>query len=170
MTARHNYSRTALVGLVFATAALAADPFVGVWKINTERSSNTNPSADRAQANGMKLVNEAVSPNSYRITWQRPDRATKMLARLDGKDYSNDSDGRDYEKDSMLPAGTGIFTIAWQRIDERHLLLIFKKSGQEYSRRETSVSLDGKVLTFRQWGLGRTDGKPFDFTLVFDKE
>lgn len=70
----------------------------------------------------------------------------------------------------MLPAGTGIFTIAWQRIDERHLLLIFKKSGQEYSRRETSVSLDGKVLTFRQRGLGRTDGKPFDFTLVFDKE
>jgi hypothetical protein len=89
---------------------------------------------------------------------------------LDGKDYSNDSDGRDYEKDSTLPAGTGKFTIAWQRIDERHLLLIFKKSGQEYSRWATSVSLDGKVLTFRQWGFGRTAGKPFDFTLVVDKE
>jgi len=88
---------------------------------------------------------------------------------MDGKDYSNDSDGRDYEKDSRLPAGTGTYTITWQRISERHHLLIFKKDGKEYSRRDVSISEEGKVLRFRQWGLGRTDGKPFDFTLIFNK-
>ena len=156
--------------LAVPLSVFGADPFVGTWKINAERSSNTAPSADRAQINGMKLIYDSAGPDSYRITWQRPTRTTKMLARLDSKDYSNDSDGRDYEKDSTLPVGTGTFTIAWQRIDERHLLLIFKKSGKEYSRRDTSISSDGKVLTFRQWGLGRSDGKPFDYTLVFDKE
>jgi len=110
-----------------------------------------------------------LDQNLYRITWQRPDVTTKALARMDGKDYSNDSDGRDYEKDSRLPAGTGTYTITWQRISERHHLLIFKKDGKEYSRRDVSISEEGKVLRFRQWGLGRTDGKPFDFTLIFNK-
>jgi hypothetical protein len=146
--------KTVLVGLAFAAAVLAADPFVGTWKINVEKSSSTDPAADRGHAVGMKLLYEPVTPDSYRITWQRPERTA----------------GRDYEKDSTVPAGTGTFTITWQRIDERHHLLVFKKSGKEYSRRDTSVSPDGTVLTFRQWGLGRSDGKPFDYTLVFDKE
>ena len=118
-----------------------------------------------------KIVYEAVSPDSYRITIRRQDsERLTMLARLDGKNYSNDSDGRDFEKDSKLPAGSGTFTIQWQRIDEHHQLLVFKKNGQEYSRRDTSVSPDGKLLTLRQWGLGRSDGKPFDFTVVFEKQ
>lgn len=158
------------IGFLFAAALFAADPFVGTWNVNAQKSSNTDPSADWSQIKGMKLIYDAAAPNSYRITWQRPTGATKMLARLDGKDYSNDSDGRDYEKDSTLPSGSGTFTIAWQRIDDRHHLLVFKKEGKEYSRRDTSVSGDGKQLIFRQWGLGRRDGKPFDFTLVFDKE
>jgi len=159
-----------LCGVLSAMSVFAADPFVGTWKINVEKSSNTDPAADRAQISGRRLIYEAVSPNSYRITSQRPDRTAKMLARMDGKDYSNDSDGRDYEKDSTLPPGAGTFTIAWRRIDERHHLLIFKKSGKEYSRRDTSISPDGAVLSLRQWGLDRSSGKPFDYTLVFDKE
>ena len=36
--------------------------------------------------------------------------------------------------------GVGTFTIQWQRIDAKHQLLIFKKNGQEYARRDRSVS------------------------------
>ena len=164
--------RSIVVGLTFAGVMFAADPFVGIWNINAGKSTNTNPVADRSQILGRKLTYEAVSETSYRIIMLRPGQGEtrKMLARMDGKDYSNDSDGRDYEKDSILPSGTGTYTIAWQRIDKRHHLLIFKKEGKEYSRRDVSISRNGKVLTLRQWGLGRSDGKPFDYTLVFDKE
>jgi hypothetical protein len=161
-----------LVGFALAAVAFAADPFVGTWNVNPAKSSNTDPSADWSQIAGYKLIYETISPSSYKITNLRPaqhDNRT-MLARMDGKDYSNDSDGRDYEKDSTLPAGTGVYTIAWQRIDERHHLLIFRKDRKEYSRRDVSISADGKLLTMRQWGLGRRDGKPFDYTLAFDKE
>jgi hypothetical protein len=94
-------------------------------------------------AQWQKIVYEAAIRDSYRITivLQNNERRA-MLARLDGKDYSNDSDGKHFEKDSKLPAGVGTFTIQWQRIDEHHQLLIFKKNGQEYSRRDTSVSQD----------------------------
>jgi len=164
--------KSIVVGLAFAAAVFAADPFVSVWNINMGKSTNTDPAADFTQIQGWKLTYEAVSETSYRIIRLQPAQGDtrKMLARMDGKDYSNDSDGRDYEKDSTLPSGTGIYTIAWKRIDERHHLLIFKKEGKEYSRRDVSISGDGKVLTLRQWGLGRSDGKPFDYTMVFDKE
>jgi hypothetical protein len=144
-----------------SVSAFAADPFLGNWKV-TSRYVNSP---------WQEIVYEAVSPDSYRVTIRLQDSERRtMLARLDGKDYSNDSDGRDFEKDSKLPAGSGTFTIQWQRIDEHHQLLVFKKNGQEYSRRDTSVSPDGKLLTLRQWGLGRSDGKPFDFTVVFEKQ
>lgn len=147
--------------VLWSVSAFAADPFLGNWKVTSE---NVN-------AQWQKIVYDAASPDSYRITIRLQDNERRtMLARLDGKDYSNDSDGRDFEKDSKLPAGIGTFTIQWQRIDEHHHLLIFKKNGQEYSRRDTSVSQDGKLLTLRQWGFGRSDGKPFDFTVVFEKE
>lgn len=164
--------RSIVVGLTFAAAVFAADPFVGVWDINVGKSTNTDPAAAQTQIQGRKLIYEAVSQTSYRITALRPAQGDtrKMLARMDDKDYSNDSDGRDYEKDSTLPSGTGTYTITWQRIDERHHLLIFKKEGKEYSRRDVSISRNGKELTFRQRGLGRGDGKPFDYTLVFDKK
>lgn len=60
----------------------------------------------------MKFIYEAAGSHSYRISWLRLTGDTKMLARLDGKDYSNDGVGRDYEKDSTLPPGAGTFTIA----------------------------------------------------------
>ena len=161
--------RSVVVGFVFAAMAFAADPFVGVWNVNVDKSTNTDPAADLSQIPVTKLIYEAIGPNSYRIASQWRDGTRTMLARMDGKDYSNDSDGKDYEKDSALPAGNGTYTIAWQRVEERHHLLVFKKAGKEYARLDVAISPDGKVLTFRQRGLGRNSGKPFDFTLVFDK-
>lgn len=144
-----------------SVSAFAADPFLGNWKVTSQY----------VNAQWQRITYETDSLGSYRITIHRQDKERRtMLARLDGEDYSNDSDGRDFEKDSKLPAGVGTFTIQWRRFDEHHQLLIFKKNGQEYSRRDTSVSQDGKLLTLRQWGLGRSDDKPFDFTVVFEQE
>jgi hypothetical protein len=160
------FTKSATLGFFLATALFAADPFVGVWTLNPAQSKNAIPAANPQSG---KVIYEAAGPDSYRITREAPNGATKILAWMDGKDYSNDSDGKDFEKDSALPAGTGTFTIAWQRIDDLHQLQIFRKSGKEYSRRETSVSADGMVLTVHQWGLGRNNGQPFDNTRVYDK-
>jgi hypothetical protein len=84
----------------------------------------------------MPDVYEAASPDSYRITIRLQDNERlTMLARLDGKDYSNDSDGRDFEKDSKFPAGIGTFTIQWQRIDEHHQLLSSRKRPRIFQTR-----------------------------------
>jgi hypothetical protein len=101
--------RSLVVGLAFAAAVFAADPFVGVWNINLGNTTNTDPAADLSTIKGRKMIYQAASQNSYIITAPRPAQGEtrKMLARMDGKDYSNDSDGRDYEKDSALPSGAG---------------------------------------------------------------
>jgi hypothetical protein len=80
---------------------------------------------------------------------------------LDGKDYSNDSDGQDFAKDSTAPPGTGTHTMAWQRIDGHRILAIFKNGGKEYQRAERAISQDGTTLTVHQWGNDRITGHPF---------
>ncbi len=114
------------------------------------------------------MIVEAAGPNAYRWTWERRDGVRKILMRLDGKEYSNDSDGRDYEKDSALPSGAGTHTMASQRQDDRHLLTTFKAAGREEGR--TTLAVEGDRLTFHQWTSPGYSGKAADYTLVFERD
>lgn len=90
-----------------------------------------------------------------------------MLARLDVKNYSDDSDGQDFEKDSTLPTGVGTFTIQWQRIDGPPAPYLQEKRPRIFQTRHICFA-GWQTAGAATMGLGRTDGKPFDFSVVFE--
>jgi len=154
----------ALIGtLLFQAALMAADPLEGTWNLNVQKSKGMDQTTSDSRL-AMALKIESVGSNRYRqtIEWGNPTRhisETIETTNWDGKDYENDEGDK--------PDG---YTMSIQRIDNGHILAIFKKNGKEYSRSEMSVSPDGQVATMHQWGTGRRTAKPFDLVLVYEKQ
>jgi len=150
-------------GLVVAASGWAADPFVGNWKLNPDKSKGDEATLKGRIATIIRI--EPAGANSYRETaeWRNPDGKTEESIQTtgwDGKDHVNDRTGD----------APGTYTSSVQRIDNSHTLQIFKKNGKEYQRSETAISADGKLQTTHQWGTGRATGKPFDVILVYEEQ
>jgi len=146
-------SRFLFLGVLFAMPLLAADPFLGTWKFNPQKSTVDNPSNFKNR----RQVIEA-GPNSHRITntWDGPDgkeRKTVNTIVLDGKEH---------------PLSNGAMMTA-ERIDEHHVKGTLKKNDHSQTL-DAVVSGDGKTLTVHYKGQGLNIGRPLDETEVFDRE
>ena len=146
----------ALVSTLFLGAtAFAADAVVGTWKLNVTKSkfSGTAPkSATRVyteSANDMTLDQNLVG--------------------ADGKEMSNHVthkyDGKDYPV-TCNPHGD---SVAAKVIDAHTTDFTIKRGGKAVASVHRVVSADGKTLTVHNKGT-HADGKPYDDTLVFDKQ
>ena len=141
--------------LVLGATAFAADAVVGTWKLNVAKSkfSGTQPkSATRvyaASTDGTSLDQKTVSADGKEISMH-------VTIKYDGKDYpvTGNPDG-DSVAAKVIDAHTTDFTI--------------KKGGKVVGTVHRVVSTDGKTLTVNNKGT-HSDGKPYDDTLVFDKQ
>ena len=146
----------ALLSTLFLGAtAFAADAVVGTWKLNVAKSkfSGTAPkSATRvyaASADGTSLDQQIVSAAGKEVSMH-------VTIKYDGKDYpvTGNPDG-DSVAAKVIDAHTTDFAI--------------KKGGKVVGTVHRVVSTDGKTLTVNNKGT-HSDGKPYDDTLVFDKQ
>jgi hypothetical protein len=135
--------RQILVGmaaiLVLATAAMAADPHVGTWRLNVAKSKfNPGPlhKSDTitfvAQDNGVKILDDLVKADgkAYHL---------EFAVKYDGKDFPVTGD-------------PDIDAMAFRKIDANTFEVVFKKAGKEVSRNQEVFSRDGKTLTFTEKG------------------
>ena len=157
MFARPFVIALALAGLAsVGVRAQTADPFVGTWKLNVEKSKTTFKSATtvvESTGNGIKTTADMVRSDGTadHFTW------------------TANYDGRDYPVIGASPYGSGAHSIALTRIDWRTAKIFTKLDGKVTITQTLVVSVDGKTRTIHT--TGRDDrGQPVNTTAIYDKQ
>jgi hypothetical protein len=142
------------VCLFGAAIALAADSFMGTWKLNEAKSKLGNGPKNTT------VVYEA-SGDSVKITTDGTDAKgspahSEWTGKFDGKDYpvtgDPNADARSYKK-----------------VNATTLTFENKKDGKAMLTGRITISADGKTRTVHLSGTG-PDGKKVSSTTVYDKQ
>jgi len=145
-----------LLSLAFAaSSAFAADPIVGTWTLNVEKSKFTSSPAPKAAT---RVYTE--SDGVYTLE-------QKMTA-SDGKEIPLKVQYRD-GKDETVTGQNGIDSIHATKVNANTWDFSLKSGGKEVGRVHRTVSADGKVLTVHNTGR-QPSGAVGNDTLVFDKK
>jgi hypothetical protein len=127
---------TAILVFAMVTGAMAADPFVGTWKLNVAKSRagstgtlSTQSSLFKIEAwgDGQKLTGKWITSEGKAGHWE-------WTARYDGKDYPVTGD-------------PGTDAVALKKSNPNTLENVEKKAGKEVGRVKCVVSKDGKTMT-----------------------
>jgi hypothetical protein len=153
--------RSNFIGLIAgiaitAISALAADNSIGTWKLNMEKSKFSTPfpmknltSTFEASEGGVKVVNSGERPDGSPVQGG-------YTVKYDGKDYP--------------AAGAPFNTIAMKQVSANVFTFKLKNTGTKFTSTGRSViSKDGRTMTGTSKGTG-ADGKPFQSTMVWDKQ
>ena len=144
--------------MIFALAAvaMAADPFIGNWKLNAGKTKS---------APGMEI-------NNYVINWEKFGNGFKnvmdMVAATGGTfhvEFAAPEEGTDYPITGNPIANT----ISFSRIDTNTISAALKRAGSVSAKLRSSVSTDGKTLIIIQTIVNATGGE-IASTFVFDKQ
>lgn len=145
--------------LMFSAIALsadAADPEIGTWVLNVEKSKFSGvphvKSLKRTYeptADGQKIIIEGVTAEgeTFRSTF---------TVKYDGKDYAT-------------PESPIADTVSLRRVDKLTTETVQKKDGKVVSKGTRVISRDGKTLTHTATGT-TAKGEPFKNVLVFEKQ
>lgn len=148
---------SAFAVLSISMRLMAAEPFVGTWKLNLEKSTLQGNSAEIASE---KMTISKTGTNTHRTTIDIVLKSGKTLHQefnrtLDGKEHPTAEVGLKEEGD----------TETVERINVSTRKIIDKKDGKLLSEITSTVSPDGKMMTnVRTNADGRRD------TLVFERQ
>ncbi len=143
-----------MIAVAVSLSAFAADPYVGTWKINIEKSMLSDPTRWK----GTVVIMESI-PNGFRNIFEQP---------MPDDQIRRTSSVLSYAKDNPVE-GNPQDTKTTERIDSHYLRVTFKTNGKKTSVLESTVSPDGKTITDIHKGTGRS-GKPLDEVRVYDKQ
>jgi len=152
---------TMILVLALATAAMAADPFVGTWKLNLAKSKFSPGPAPtdvtilkiKAQSNGFKWTFETVGADGKAAPGSVPG---EWSGKYDGKDY-------------LLKGNENADTVASRKIDANTLDCMLKKGGIAVGSGRVIVSKDGKTLTLTEKDKN-AQGQNVNNTEVYDRQ
>jgi hypothetical protein len=142
----------AVFGLV--CALWAADPFVGIWKVNSAKSETSYKlegsftTKVEGQDNGIRAVEDLVWANGNAI--QR-----RWAAKYDGKDYPVEGD-------------PGIDAISLRMADPNTINYVVKKGGKQLASGKWVVSKDGK--TSASTGRANVENQVFIYDIFLEKQ
>ncbi len=141
----------AIFGL--AGSLWAADPFVGTWKLNLEKSK-----FDPGPAPRMRIIKIEALENGYRYTVDNVDAQGKPTNRGNTIKY----DGKEY------PIGNDA-TIAVKKIDENIHEIVIKQRGKQVQAGQEVISDNGKTMTRTVEGV-TAQGQKYSDVLVYEKQ
>jgi hypothetical protein len=116
--------------------AWAADPLVGSWKLDMEKSSTA-----KGKATEQRSLTVVAIPSGYQFTGQigtGPEGQSTLL--LDGKEHEAPQDMR-------LVKNTGATSEIAKRVSGNVLEIAYRRDGKTVAIERLEVSGDGKVLT-----------------------
>jgi hypothetical protein len=142
--------------LGLATAAMAADPFVGTWKLigaKSEYSPGPAPKSGTqtitAQDNGLEIVIDSVDAAG------KPSHQ-ELNAILDGKDHP-------------VTGNPDVDAYSATRVDANTYTVASKKNGKEVVSYKRAASKDGKTMTINVKGKN-VQGQDIYNTTVWDRQ
>jgi len=148
-----------VLGMVVASAALwGADPFLGIWKLNLEKSKY---GAARPAPKSSTMTCVAEKGGAIKCTHNGVDaqgQPTHM-------EYTAKSDGKDYP----VTGSSTSDTLSVKRIDSRTREYTGKRAGQVVGTVRIVISKDGKTST-ATWSGKDEAGKPVTWITVSDKQ
>src|SRR6266545_3748384 len=150
------YAKLAFALLGFSATLVAADPTVGTWKLNTEKSKYSPGPAPKSAtityeetADGVKRTGESIDADGNKTSFE-------YTAKYDGKDYP--------------VSGSDLFdAIALKRLNDRTVESTLKKSGKVVTTARRVVSKDGKTLTLTITGTN-AKGQKMKNIAVYEKQ
>lgn len=137
--------------------AAASDPFVGVWKLNPEKSTLEKGSQP--------------PPPGITMTYSREGDVVTVAATVplpDGKErkivHTETYDGQPHDRYEGKPNGE---TLTHRRVDERTVETVWRKDGKPMAITTRTVSPDGRTLTSVVRSPGKSDP---DNVMVYEKQ
>jgi hypothetical protein len=139
-------------------SAQAADPWIGTWKTNLEKSTYS-PGPKPTSPTTIKLESSADGMKSTfdGMTGEGKPFHTEAVGAFDGKDNP--------VKGARLPNTT----VAYKRIDARTYEAATKIDGKPTTTARVSVSTDGKTMTATVTGKN-AEGQSVKNVIVHDKQ
>jgi hypothetical protein len=144
-----------VVVLAAATAATAADSWMGTWKLDPAASKFSPGPAPKDQVIKFSETEEGTLVRGDTIA--ADGKASQMM-------YVSKFDGADVPWKGNPNADTA----SVKRIDANHYESVWKKGGKTTLRSKVSVSADGKTLTIVQTGTD-AQGKAVSNTAVYHR-
>jgi hypothetical protein len=145
-----------LIGSMLVTSsAFAADPVVGTWTLNVEKSKLTSGPAPKAAT---RVYTE--SAGVYTLN--------QKTTGSDGKEVPFTVQYREGQ-DATVTSANGIDTIHATKVSANTWDFSLKSGGKEVGHVHRTVSADGKVLTVLNTGR-QPSGATGNDSLVFDKK
>ncbi len=139
-----------------ALAGDAADPVVGTWKLNVEKSKFSSGTGMKSQtrvytqsADGITLKVDGVAADGSAVSQE-------CTYKYDGKDYA-------------FKGGPNFDTLTLKQVDAHTVESTQKKAGTAVGTTVRTISEDGKVLTLSSKGTG-AKGDAYDDVVVFDRQ
>jgi hypothetical protein len=141
--------------LLHVTAAVAADPNMGTWKLN-EAKSKLSPGAPKNNT----VVYESTG-DQVKITVDGVDGKGQPLHHV----WTGKFDGKDY----AVTGNPASDTRAYKKVNEHTLTFDEKKGGKVVTTGRVVVAADGKSRTVTTSGTS-ADGQKISTTAVYDKQ
>jgi len=149
------YQKLALVLLGCATLLVAADPFVGTWKMNPAKTK----------------YSAGAPPKQYTVAM------TEAGADLDVNITGTAADGAPIASHYTMPAKGGkgkIIASPFEGVDGKRINptqreINYSKGGKVVYTAKTKISADGKTLTANVKGTDAT-GKAVEGVVIFEKQ
>lgn len=145
-----------LTTLLVAGTAFAADPIVGTWKLNVEKSKF-------ASGHELKSASRVYTEAGGEYTLEQ------KLTGADGKETSSTahySNGKDVKQSGATGDADSVLA---KKVSANTWNFDLKKDGKVVGHVHRVVSADGKTLRVHNTGANVT-GATMDETLVYDKQ
>jgi hypothetical protein len=146
---------SAACGVALA-AAPAADPVIGTWKLNAQKSTFNAGPPIKSQTRTYSQVGQRIS-------------LVMKTTGADGKETTSETmyqfDGRDYP----VTGSPDFDSLSAQQVDTQTAKFTLKRGGKAVGTTTRTVSKDGTTLTSKM-KVTNAGGQQMDNVLVFDKQ
>jgi hypothetical protein len=155
--------RTFVMGAVLAVAGAsvtladtAADPAVGTWTLNLEKSKFSGTTAPKSQTRSYEQTAEGLHLTYTGVAADGSAVSGESTYKYDGKDYP-------------ITGSPDFDTLAVTRVSSHEVKGKQKKAGELVGTTTRTISKDGKTMTLAS-RLKNAKGDTVESTMVFDKQ
>ena len=134
----------------------AADPAIGVWKLNVAKSTFALAPAPKSSVMKIEACEDGLKVNTNTIDSDGNKLHAETVHRMDGRYYS-------------LTGSPLADSVSSSRINERRGESVLKRLGNVVVATKTIISWDGKTLAVMRTGMDR-QGRMADELLVYERQ
>jgi hypothetical protein len=151
------FTVTAMLALAFTVFAQSAEPWIGTWKINLEKSKYSPGPPPKSFIRKVEPSERGLKETSDVVRAQGQTMHMEAIAKFDGKDYP------------VKGAAVANATRAYKRIDDRTVEFVGQVDGKVNVTIRTVHSADGKTSTSTVMGTN-AQGGTVNNTEVWDRQ